>query len=176
MNSRPFFFSLKNKQSDDESRCTFNSTPRLILFTSNLAELKIFTHPSGENPLNKKTYDEGMAVRREVLGAEYVDRAMASADQFTRVLYEFVTEWCWGAIWTRPGLSRKTRSLINLAMLTALNRPHEIKLHVRGALNNGVTREEMTEVFLQAGVYAGVPAAVDAFRAAKEVFDAVDKE
>jgi 4-carboxymuconolactone decarboxylase len=176
MNSRPFFFFLKNKQSDDESRRAFNSTPRLILFTSNLAGLKIFTHPSGEDPLNKKTYDEGMAVRREVLGAEYVDRAMASADQFTRVLYEFVTEWCWGAIWTRPGLSRKTRSLINLAMLTALNRPHEIKLHVRGALNNGVTREEMTEVFLQAGVYAGVPAAVDAFRAAKEVFDAVDKE
>jgi 4-carboxymuconolactone decarboxylase len=132
--------------------------------------------PSGENLLNKKTYEEGMAVRREVLGADYVDRAMASADQFTRVLYEFVTEWCWGAIWTRPGLSRKTRSLINLAMLTALNRPHEIKLHVRGALNNGVTREEMTEVFLQAGVYAGVPAAVDAFRAAKEVFDTVDEK
>ena len=81
--------------------------------------------------MNKKTYEEGMAVRREVLGADYVDRAMASADQFTRVLYEFVTEWCWGAIWTRPGLTRKTRSLINLAMLTALNRPHEIKLHVR---------------------------------------------
>lgn len=126
--------------------------------------------------MNKKTYDEGMAVRREVLGADYVDRTMASADPFTRVLYEFVTEWCWGTIWTRPGLSRKSRSLINLAMLTALNRPHEIKLHVRGALNNGVTREEMTEVFLQAGAYAGVPAAVDAFRAAKEVFDAVDKE
>src|SRR5205807_4026947 len=116
-----------------------------------------------------------MAVRREVLGADYVDRAMASADPFTRVLYEFVTEWCWGAIWTRPGLSRKTRSLINLAMLTALNRPHEIKLHVRGALNNGVTREEMTEVFLQAGVYAGVPAGVDSFRAAKEVFDTIDE-
>jgi 4-carboxymuconolactone decarboxylase len=129
-----------------------------------------------ENPLNNKAYEEGMAVRRQVLGADYVDRAMASADQFTRVLYEFVTEWCWGAIWTRPGLSRKSRSLINLAMLTALNRPHEIKLHVRGALNNGVTREEITEVFLQAGVYAGVPAAVDAFRTAKEVFDAVDKE
>ncbi len=126
--------------------------------------------------MNKKTYEEGMAVRREVLGADYVDRAMASADQFTRVLYEFVTEWCWGAIWTRPGLSRKTRSLINLAMLTALNRPHEIKLHVRGALNNGVTRDEITEVFLQAGVYAGVPAAVDAFRAAKEVFETIDKE
>ena len=125
--------------------------------------------------MSNETYDKGMAVRRDVLGADYVDRTTASADPFTRVLYDFVTEWCWGAIWTRPGLSRKTRSLINLAMLTALNRPHEIKLHVRGALNNGVTREEITEVFLQAGVYAGVPAAVDAFRAAKEVLDALDK-
>ncbi len=126
--------------------------------------------------MSNETYDKGMAVRREVLGTDYVDRTTASADPFTRVLYDFVTEWCWGAIWTRPGLSRKTRSLINLAMLTALNRPHEIKLHVRGALNNGVTREEITEVFLQAGVYAGVPAAVDAFRAAKEVFETIDKK
>jgi 4-carboxymuconolactone decarboxylase len=126
--------------------------------------------------LSKETYDKGMAVRREVLGADYVDRTTTSADPFMRVLYDFSTEWCWGAIWTRPGLSRKTRSLLNLAMLTALNRQHEIKLHVRGALNNGVTREEITEVFLQAGVYAGVPAAVDAFRAAKEVFDAIDKK
>jgi 4-carboxymuconolactone decarboxylase len=133
-------------------------------------------HQPGEDRVDKKIYDAGMAVRRQVLGADYVDRAMASADQFTRVLYDFVTEWCWGAIWTRPGLPRKTRSLINLAMLTALNRPHEIKLHVQGALNNGVTREEMSEVFLQAGVYAGVPAAVDAFRAAKEVFDTIDKK
>ena len=125
--------------------------------------------------MSNETYDKGMAVRRDVLGADYVDRTTASADPFTRVLYDFVTEWCWGAIWTRPGLSRKTRSLINLGMLTALNRPHEIKLHVRGALNNGVTREEITEVFLQAGVHAGVPAAVDAFRAAKEVFDTIDK-
>jgi 4-carboxymuconolactone decarboxylase len=126
--------------------------------------------------MNKKTYEDGLAVRREVLGAEYVDRSLAAADPFTRELQNFVTEWCWGGVWTRPGLARKTRSLLNLAMLTALNRPHEIKLHVRGAINNGVTREEMTEVFLQAGVYAGVPAAVDAFRAAKEVFDEVDKE
>jgi|SRR3984893_10625349 4-carboxymuconolactone decarboxylase len=126
--------------------------------------------------MNKKTYEDGLAVRREVLGAEYVDRSLAAADPFTRELQNFVTEWCWGGVWTRPGLARKTRSLLNLAMLTALNRPHEIKLHVRGAMNNGVTREEMTEVFLQAGVYAGVPAAVDAFRAAKEVFDEVDKE
>ena len=126
--------------------------------------------------MNKKTYEDGLAVRREVLGAEYVDRSLAAADPFTRELQNFVTEWCWGGVWTRPGLARKTRSLLNLAMLTALNRPHEIKLHVRGAINNGATREEMTEVFLQAGVYAGVPAAVDAFRAAKEVFDEVDKE
>jgi 4-carboxymuconolactone decarboxylase len=123
-----------------------------------------------------KKYDEGMAVRRAVLGDEYVDKAMANADAFTRPLQEFVTEWCWGGVWTRPGLPRKTRSLLNLAMLTALNRPHEIKAHVRGALNNGVTREEIVEVFLQAGVYAGVPAAVDAFRSAKEVFDELDKK
>ena len=125
--------------------------------------------------MNTKMYDEGMVVRRAVLGDEYVDRAMANADAFTRPLQEFVTEWCWGGVWTRPGLSKKTRSLLNLAMLTALNRPHEIKTHVRGALNNGVTREEIVEVFLQAGVYAGVPAAVDAFRSAKEVLDELDK-
>ena len=123
---------------------------------------------------SKKTYEEGLAVRREVLGDEYVDRALASADSFTGELQDFVTEWCWGGIWTRPGLPRKTRSLLNLAMLAALNRPHEIKMHVRGALKNGVTREEIAEVFLQAGVYAGAPAAVDAFRVAKEVFDEID--
>jgi 4-carboxymuconolactone decarboxylase len=125
---------------------------------------------------NTKMYRQGLAVRRAVLGAEYVDKAMANADAFTGALQEFVTEWCWGGAWSRPGLPRKTRSLLNLALLTALNRPHEIKLHVRGALNNGVTRQEITEVFLQAGVYAGVPAAVDAFRAAKEVFDELDKK
>jgi 4-carboxymuconolactone decarboxylase len=125
---------------------------------------------------NKKAYEAGLAVRREVLGAEYVDRAIANADPFTEPLQEFVTEWCWGGVWTREGLPHKTRSLLNLAMLTALNRPHEIKLHVRGAINNGVSRDEMAEVFLQAGVYAGVPAAVDAFRAAKEVFEELDRK
>ena len=125
---------------------------------------------------SKKAYEEGLAVRRAVLGAEYVDRAIASADSFTGELQDFVTEWCWGGIWTRPGLPRKTRSLLNLAMLAALNRPHEIKIHVRGALNNGVTREEIAEVFLQVGVYAGAPAAVDAFRSAKEVFDELDRQ
>jgi 4-carboxymuconolactone decarboxylase len=125
---------------------------------------------------SKKTYEEGLAVRRAVLGAEYVDKALASADSFTGELQDFVTEWCWGGLWTRPGLPRKTRSLLNLAMLSALNRPHEIKVHVRGALRNGVTRKEMAEVFLQVGVYAGMPAAVDAFRCAKEVFDEIDAQ
>lgn len=124
---------------------------------------------------SKKAYEEGLAVRRAVLGADYVNRALASADSFTGELQDFVTEWCWGGVWTRPGLPRKTRSLLNLAMLAALNKPHEIKIHVRGALNNGVTRKEIAEVFLQVGVYAGAPAAVDAFRIAKEVFDELDQ-
>jgi len=115
-------------------------------------------------------FAEGLQVRRAVLGEEYVDRAIASADEFNRPLQELVTEYCWGAIWTRPGLPRKVRSLINLAMLTALNRPHEFKLHVRGALRNGCTKEEIREVLLQAAVYCGVPAAVESFRLAQEVF------
>ena len=125
---------------------------------------------------NKEIYEKGLAVRREVLGAEYVDRAVAGADAFSRPLQDFVTEYCWGGVWTRPGLTRKTRSLLNLAMLTALNRPHELKLHLKGALNNGVTREEIAEVLLHAGVYCGVPAAVDAFRTAREVFGEIDKK
>lgn len=119
-------------------------------------------------------YARGLATRREVLGAEYVDRAIASADDFSHPLQELVTTWCWGEVWNRPGLDRRTRSLLNLALLTVLNRPHELKLHVQGALNNGVSREEIREVFLHAGVYGGVPAAVDAFRQAREVFAALD--
>ncbi len=125
---------------------------------------------------HSKGYDKGLAVRRAVLGDEYVDRAIASADSFTGELQEFVTEWVWGGVWTRPGLPRKTRSLLNLAMLAALNRPHEVKMHVKGALQNGVTRKEMAEIFLQVGAYAGMPAAVDAFRIAKEVFDEIDAQ
>jgi 4-carboxymuconolactone decarboxylase len=128
-----------------------------------------------EDSMDKALFDKGMAVRREVLGAEHVDKSMATATDFNRTMQEFVTEYCWGAVWTRPGLPRKTRSMLNLAMLTALNRPHEIKLHVKGALNNGISREEIAEIFLQAGVYCGVPAAIDAFRTAKEVFDEIDK-
>ncbi|MDP2840209.1 MAG: 4-carboxymuconolactone decarboxylase [Syntrophales bacterium] len=120
--------------------------------------------------MDKKRYEEGLAVRKAVLGAEHVEKSLRAADEFTRPMQELVTEYCWGEIWTRPGLDRKTRSFLNLAMLTALNRPHEIKLHVRGALNNGLTRDELMEVFLQSAIYCGVPAALDAMRAAKEVF------
>ena len=117
-----------------------------------------------------KRYEEGLAVRREVLGAAYVDKALAEADDLTRPLQELVTEYCWGAVWTRPGLPRQTRSLLNLAMLTALNRPHEIRLHLRGALRNGCTKEEIMEVLLQSAIYCGVPAAIDSVRIAREVF------
>jgi 4-carboxymuconolactone decarboxylase len=119
-------------------------------------------------------FDQGLKTRREVLGAEYVDQAIANADEFSRPLQEMVTTYAWNGIWNRPGLARKTRSLLNLAMLTALNRPHELRLHLRGALNNGVTREEIREVFLQTAIYCGVPAAMDSFRVARELFKEID--
>lgn len=118
--------------------------------------------------MSKELFEAGLAVRKAVLGAEFVENAINSADDFNRPLQELVTEYCWGACWTREGLSRKTRSMLNLAMLTALNRPHELKMHVKGALRNGVTKEEIREVLLQTAIYCGVPAAVDAFRTAKE--------
>jgi 4-carboxymuconolactone decarboxylase len=123
-----------------------------------------------EPAVNKEKYDQGLAVRRAVLGSEYVDSSIKNADAFSKPMQDFVTQYCWGEVWTRPGLDRKTRSFLNLAMLTALNRPHEIKIHVKGALNNGLTKEEIAEVFLQAAIYCGVPAAIDSFRIAKEVF------
>lgn len=119
--------------------------------------------------MDRDKFEQGMAVRRAVLGDEYVEKSLANADDFTRPLQELVTEACWGTIWTRPGLSRKMRSLINVGMLAALNRSHELKLHVRGALNNGCTKEEIQEVLLQAALYCGMPAAVDGFRHAAEV-------
>jgi 4-carboxymuconolactone decarboxylase len=119
--------------------------------------------------LTTELFEKGLKNRREVLGPEYVDKAIAAASPFSRPMQELVTEYCWGAIWDRPGLDRRTRSIINLAMLTALNRPHELKLHVRGALNNGVSQDEIAEILLQAAVYCGVPAAMDSFRAAGEV-------
>lgn len=129
------------------------------------------TNIGGDFIMNQSKFDAGLEVRRNVLGAEYVDKSIANADEFNRPMQELVTEYCWGEIWTRPGLSKKTRSMINLAMLTALNRPHEIKLHLRGALNNGVTKEEIQEIFLQTAIYCGVPAAIDSFKIAKEVFE-----
>jgi 4-carboxymuconolactone decarboxylase len=120
--------------------------------------------------MNQDLFDQGLKTRREVLGAEYVDASINNADDFNRDMQELVTQYCWGDVWNRPGLDRRTRSFLNLAMLTALNRPHEIKLHVRGAINNGVTKDEIKEVFLQSAIYCGVPAAIDSFRVAKEVF------
>ncbi len=121
--------------------------------------------------MNQELFDKGLKVRREVLGAEYVDNALKNADDFSRPMQELVTQMAWGEIWTRPGLDRRTRSFMNLAMITALNRPHELKLHVRGALNNGLTQAEIMEVFLQTAIYCGMPAALDSFRAAREVFN-----
>ena len=119
----------------------------------------------------EELFDRGLEVRRAVLGAEYVDNSLKSANDFMMAFQNITTEWCWGYAWTRSGLDRKTRSLINLAMLTALNRGPEVKLHVRGALNNGLTLEQIREVLLHTMVYCGVPATLDAFRAAKEVID-----
>ena len=124
--------------------------------------------------MDKKTFDKGLEVRKAVLGADYVDAALNSADAFNEDFQELLTEYCWGAVWGRPGLSRKTRSLINLAMLTALNRPAELRLHLKGALTNGVTREEIKEILLQTGVYCGIPACLDAFKVAAEVFREID--
>ncbi|MFE5707439.1 4-carboxymuconolactone decarboxylase [Rhodococcus sp. ACS1] len=118
---------------------------------------------------HRETYEAGLQVRREVVGAEYVTRALADASEFSSSMQDLVTEYCWGAIWTRPGLDRRTRSLINLAMLTALNRPKEFATHVRGAVTNGATHDEIREVLLQTAVYVGVPAAIESFRIADEI-------
>jgi 4-carboxymuconolactone decarboxylase len=114
-------------------------------------------------------FERGLALRREVLGPEYVDKSLANANDFTMAFQHITTEWCWGYAWTRQTLDRKTRSLMNLAMLTALNRSPEVKLHVRGAINNGVTVDEIKEALLHATVYCGIPAGLDAFKAANEV-------
>lgn len=114
-------------------------------------------------------FRKGLAIRRAVVGDAYVDASLSAADDLTAPLQKLVTEYCWGEIWTRPGLDRRTRSFLNLAMLIALNRPHELRLHLRGAINNGVTPEEIQEVILQAVIYCGVPAGLDAMKAAKEI-------
>lgn len=114
-------------------------------------------------------FDKGLATRKAVLGDQYVDRSINNATRFTKPLQTLVTEYCWGDIWQRDGLALRERSLINLAMISVLNRPHELELHLRGALNNGVTPEEIREVLLQVAIYAGVPASIDAFRVASRV-------
>lgn len=123
--------------------------------------------------MGKDVFDKGLSIRKSVLGAEFVEKSFAGADDFNRPLQELVTEYCWGAVWGRDTLDKKTRSMLNLAMLAALNRPHELKMHVKGALTNGVTRDEIREVLLQVVIYAGVPAGVDAFRNAREAMQEV---
>ncbi|MGE4427895.1 MAG: carboxymuconolactone decarboxylase family protein [Solirubrobacteraceae bacterium] len=123
---------------------------------------------------NRTLYEAGLAVRREVVGAKYVDAALVQATDFGEAIQTLVTEYCWGAVWTRPGLDRRSRSILNLGMLTALNRSHELGVHVRGALNNGVSRDEIKEVLLQTAIYVGVPAALESFRVAQRVFDELD--
>jgi 4-carboxymuconolactone decarboxylase len=125
-------------------------------------------------PENEALFEKGLAMRREVLGADHVDRSLAAASEFSRPMQELVTEYCWGAVWTRPGLDRRSRSILNLGMLTALNRMHELAVHIRGALTNGVSRDEIREVLLQAAIYVGAPAALDAFRVAERVFAELD--
>jgi 4-carboxymuconolactone decarboxylase len=125
--------------------------------------------------MDKATFERGLEIRKSVLGEEYVENSLKNADDFSRPMQELSTEYCWGWCWGREGLSRKTRSIVNLAMISALNRPHELKLHVKGALRNGVTRDEIREILLQVAIYCGIPAGMDAFRIAREAFAEVDR-
>ncbi len=124
--------------------------------------------------MSKEIFDRGFEIRKSVLGAEFVEKSFAAADDFNRPMQELVTEYCWGAVWGREGLSRKTRSMLNIAMLSALNRPHELKMHAKGALKNGVTRDEIREILMQVAIYCGVPAGVNSFRIVREAFAEVD--
>jgi 4-carboxymuconolactone decarboxylase len=124
----------------------------------------------GKAMSEKSLFDKGLKIRKEVLGEDYVNKSIAGADDFTRTMAEWSTEFCWGALWSRPGVDKRTRSIVNLAMIAAINRPHELKLHVKGALKNGLTKAEIKEIFLQVAVYCGVPAGIDSFRVAREAF------
>ena len=126
--------------------------------------------------MSEESYERGLAMRRKVLGEEHVNASIENADDFTKPLQDMVTANAWGGVWSRDGLSLKTRSMLTLAMLTALNRPHEIKIHLRGALRNGVTKEEIREVLLHAHAYCGWPATIDAFRVARELFAELDEQ
>ena len=126
--------------------------------------------------MNKELFEKGLAIRKSVLGAEYVEKSIAAADDFNRPMQELTTEYCWGWCWGREGLDKKTRSIINLAMISALNRPNELKMHVKGAIRNGLSKEEIREVLLQVAIYCGIPAGVDSFRVAKEAFAELEKK
>lgn len=130
---------------------------------------------NGDEPRTapSEMFEAGLQVRREVLGAEHVDRSLAQVTEFSRPVQEWVTESGWGAVWTRPGLDRRTRSLLNLVMLTSLGRMHEFAVHVRGAVTNGCTDEEIQEALLQAALYCGAPAALESFRVAEQVLTEV---
>jgi 4-carboxymuconolactone decarboxylase len=128
----------------------------------------------GQTMSEDSLFERGLKVRKEVLGEDYVNKSIAGADEFTRTMAEWSTEFCWGALWTRPGFDRRSRSIVNLAMISVLNRPHELKLHVKAALKNGLTKDEIKEIFLQVAVYAGVPAGIDSFRIAREAFKEVE--
>jgi 4-carboxymuconolactone decarboxylase len=138
--------------------------------TEELIMAKATAKKGRPNPRNRKLYDEGMKLRKAVLGADYVDNSMANADDFMMSFQDVTTEYCWGYVWSRPGLPKKTRSMLNLAMLAALNRGPELKLHVNGALTNGLSKEEIKEIFLQVAIYCGIPAGLDAFKIARDVF------
>lgn len=125
---------------------------------------------------DESLFERGLKVRKEILGEDYVNKSIAGADDFTRTMAEWSTEFCWGALWTRPGLDRRSRSIANLSMISALNRPNELKLHVKAAVKNGVSRDEIKEVLLQVAVYCGVPAGIDSFRIAREAFKELDAQ
>jgi 4-carboxymuconolactone decarboxylase len=120
--------------------------------------------------MNKELYDQGLKIRREVVGDAYVDASLKNADDFSQPMQELVTQYCWGDVWSRPGLDRRSRSLLNLGMIAALNRPDELATHVRGAVNNGVTKQEICEAFLQVAIYCGMPAGLGSFKIARQVF------
>ena len=125
--------------------------------------------------MDKTTHDKGLEIRKAVMGEAFVTNALKNVDDFNKPFQELITEYCWGAIWGREELPRKTRSMLNLAMLSILNRPNELRAHIKGALTNGVTRSEIREVLMQVAIYAGVPAGVDSFRIAREVFAELHK-
>jgi len=129
-----------------------------------------------EAKVSSSKFEKGLALRKQVLGTDYVEKSIAGADDFNRPMQQLSTEYCWGTIWTRAGLSLRDRSLLNLGIISALNRPHELKLHIRGALTNGLSREEIQEVLLQVAVYCGIPAGMASFQLAREVFAEVDSD